>query len=161
MQRFAFRLQKVLDFQSQLRDIESRKLQALVGERTAVEQRILSLDEWVRREEDLMHNRKSLSGADLKQFAQFGQSARDRRGSLLQERAGLEARISAQRERVLLLDRKVEMMLRMKEARREEWVREASIEEERTATELFLAGRARSQAQPLRSKQAGTPAETD
>jgi hypothetical protein len=155
LQKFAFRLQRVLDYQSQVRDIESHKLQVMAAALTSLENRIASLEQWIRSETIAIQSRKTLHGADLAQHSQFEQLARDEKRRLIRQRAEVERQNAAQREKVLRLDQKVELMQRLKNMQWEEWTLAANVEQEQIATELFLARRVRSQSQVARGGNAG------
>jgi flagellar export protein FliJ len=140
MQRFVFPLEKLLSLRCSQLSLEEAGLQGLYGERAAIEAACRDLQHSDRAAARDVLAGEGVSGAELNGLAQYHQHVRQRLAGLDARRKDCAARITAQRQRVLELDRARKLLERLKERKLEEWQYETNREIEGTAGELFLAG---------------------
>lgn len=138
MKKFAFRLERLLQWRTLEREQEEGRLQALFSEleqldaaRRALEGNLESAEESVLRPDVLTEERQALDG-----YRRFVASERRR---LLGLRAKLETRIEKQRIVLVEAERKVEALSRMRDDKKAEWRAELDKEQENMVSELVVA----------------------
>ncbi|MDR3719735.1 MAG: hypothetical protein P4K98_13110 [Bryobacteraceae bacterium] len=138
MKKFAFRLERLLQWRTLEREQAEGRLQALFSEleqldaaRRALEESLESAEESVLRPDVLTEERHALDG-----YRRFIASEKQR---LLGLRAELETRIEKQRLVLVEAERKVEALSRMRDDKKAEWRVELDKEQEELVSELVVA----------------------
>jgi flagellar export protein FliJ len=139
MRTFCFRLQSVLQWRVLQLELEESRLQALFDERREIDGK---LDEWrrarVEAEREVL-GLASVEGDTLRALEQHRARVVRETERLGRRRADCEARIEAQRERVLKAERDLRLLERLRDRRLAEWRVTSDREQEALATESFLA----------------------
>jgi flagellar export protein FliJ len=138
VKKFAFRLERLLQWRTLEREQEEGRLQALFSEleqldaaRRALERNAESAEESVLRPDVLTEERQALDG-----YRRFVTNERKR---LLGLRGELETRIEKQRLVLVEAERKVEALSRMRDDKKAEWRVELDKEQEDLVSELVVA----------------------
>jgi flagellar export protein FliJ len=138
VKKFAFRLERLLQWRTLEREREEGRLHALLAEleqldgaHRALERNAESAEESVLRPDVLTEERQALDG-----FRRFVASERRR---LLGLRAELETRIEKQRLVLVEAERKVEALSRMRDDKKAEWHVDLDKEQEELVSELVVA----------------------
>jgi|YNPBryunderm2012_1023409.scaffolds.fasta_scaffold01808_3 flagellar FliJ protein len=139
MKRFVFGLESVLRWRRSLFEQQQSRLRALVAERDAIRLRLRELEEWRRRAERAVVDAPAVTGGELAALESYRRRLHAERARKQQELADCEARIEAQRQRVVEARRRVRLLERLKERRYAEWEAEALRELETLAAESYLA----------------------
>jgi hypothetical protein len=139
MKKFAFPLQKAADWYRQTLSSEKAALGRIVGEIRDLDHLSESLDRRQREEQDQVQQTGVCLGRDLQSLAGYVGLIRNEMARLRPVRQRLESRAVEQRRRVLSCHRRVRLFEELEHRRREEWLREASKEEESLAAEMYLS----------------------
>jgi flagellar export protein FliJ len=138
VKKFAFRLERLLQWRTLEREQEEGRLQALFSEleqldaaRRALEGNLESAEESVLRPDVFTEERQALDG-----YRRFVTNERKR---LLGLRGELETRIEKQRLVLVEAERKVEALSRMRDDKKAEWRAELDKEQENMVSELVVA----------------------
>lgn len=138
MKKFAFRLERLLQWRTVEREQQEARLQALFSEleqldaaRRALERNAESAEESVLRPDVLTEERQALDG-----YRRFISSERQR---LLGLRAELGTRIEKQMLVLVEAERKVEALSQMRDDKKAEWRIERDKEQEDLVSELVVA----------------------
>lgn len=138
MKKFAFRLDRLLQWRTVEKEQEEGRLQALFSQleqldaaRRALEQNAELAENSVLRPDVLTEERQALDG-----YRRFIAIERQR---LLGLRAELETRIEKQRLVLVEAERKVEALNRMRDDKKAEWRAQADKEQEDLVAELVVA----------------------
>ena len=141
MKRFHFELRRVLDWRRQQLELEQIKLEPMVAELHLRDSRIGQCEAERRELRRPVACSASAEAQDLASAERYwlylgGQSKR-----LAAELAACQERIVQQRARILEARRRLRLLERLEQRRREEWQAGADREQEALAAELFLARR--------------------
>lgn len=139
MKRFVFRLESVLRWRRSLFEQEQNRLHALVAERDAILLRLKELEELRQRAEQALLEAPAVTGSELAALEAYRRRLNLERARKQQELTDCEARIEAQRQRVLEAQRRVRLLERLRERRFSEWEAELNRELEALAAESYLA----------------------
>lgn len=139
MKRFVFRLESVLRWRRSLFEQEQNRLHALVAERDAILLRLKELEELRQRAEQALLEAPAVTGSELTALEAYRRRLNLERARKQQELTDCEARIEAQRQRVLEAQRRVRLLERLRERRFSEWEAELNRELEALAAESYLA----------------------
>jgi flagellar export protein FliJ len=138
LKRFAFRLERLLQWRTVEQEREERRLQALFSEaerleaeRIALETRGRLAEESVLRPDVLIEERQALGD-----YRRFLSSERQR---LMRLRTELQSRIEAQRLLLVEAERKVEALTHMRDAKLAEWRSQTDKEQGDFVDELVVA----------------------
>ena len=141
--RFAFPLQKALDWYRQSLAVEKASLQRIISEIHTLDRLKESLERRQRTEYEQLHAGGAIVGKDLRGMANYSALIRTDLARLAAERMRQEAALVEQRRKVGIQHRRVRVLEELELRRKAEWVRSVSVEEDALASELFLAGIAR------------------
>jgi hypothetical protein len=141
--RFAFPLQKALDWYRQSLAVEKASLQRIINEIRTLDRLKESLERRQRSEYEQLHNGGLLLGKDLRGLANYSSLIRTDLARLAAERMRQEGALIEQRKRVGLQHRRVRVLEELEIRRKAEWAHGISVEEDSLASELFLASIAR------------------
>jgi len=141
--RFAFPLQKALDWYRQSLTVEKASLQRIINEIRTLDRLKDSLERRERSEHEQLHASGSLLGKDLRGLASYSALIRADMARLAAERMRQEAALVEQRRRVGLQHRRVRVLEELEQRRKAEWAHGVSVEEDSLASDLFLASIAR------------------
>jgi flagellar FliJ protein len=139
VKRFVFRLESVLRWRRSLFEQEQNRLRALVAERDAILLRLKELEELRQRAEQALLEAPAVTGSELAALEAYRRRLNLERARKQQELTDCEARIEAQRQRVLEAQRRVRLLERLRERRFSEWEAELNRELEALAAESYLA----------------------
>lgn len=139
MKRFRFSLETVLRWRRSRLEQEQSRLQSLLAERAAIQERIRRCETERREAEQLVLGAALIQPQELAALDTFCRWLTQERDRLEQAAADCESRIAAQREVVLEAQRKVRLIEKLKERRLAEWEAEAVRELEALAAETYLA----------------------
>jgi flagellar export protein FliJ len=139
VKRFVFRLESVLRWRRSLFEQEQNRLHALVAERDAILLRLKELEELRQRAEQALLEAPAVTGSELTALEAYRRRLNLERARKQQELTDCEARIEAQRQRVLEAQRRVRLLERLRERRFSEWEAELNRELEALAAESYLA----------------------
>ena len=141
--RFAFPLQKALDWYRQSFTVEQASLQRIINDIRTLDRLKDSLERRERSEHEQLHASGSLLGKDLRGLASYSALIRADMARLAAERMRQEAALVEQRRRVGLQHRRVRVLEELEQRRKAEWAHGVSAEEDSLASDLFLASIAR------------------
>jgi hypothetical protein len=141
--RFAFPLQKALDWYRQSLAVEKASLQRIINEIRTLDRLKDSLERRERAEHEQLHATGFLLGKDLRGLASYSALIRADLARLAAERMRQEGALVEQRRRVGLQHRRVRVLEELEQRRKAEWAHGVSVEEDSLASDLFLASIAR------------------
>ncbi len=137
MKKFAFRLERLLQWRVIEKEHEEGRLQALFGElerldaaRATLERNAEAAEKSVVRPDVLTEELLALSG--------YRRFTADQKLKLLRLRADLETRIDAQRRLLVEAERKVEALTQMRDEKKATWRGQADKEQEELVSELVI-----------------------
>ena len=139
MQRFRFRLQRVLQWQERvcrLAEEQLRERQSAVAETEAKQARLAAESEAIERE---FASQTSLALRDLRALATYRTGSTTRRRALAQERETRLTALSEQRGILLAERRKLHVIEKLRDRALEEHTREADREIEQMSYESYLS----------------------
>jgi flagellar export protein FliJ len=138
MQRFRFRLASVLKWRTLQLEIEQSKLETLFAERNRCQAELARLEE-CRSEADGILTGASIDGQQLAALDNHRTALKRAGAKTRSSQADCERRIAVQRGAVAEAERRMRLLERLQERRREEWDLKAARELETLASETFLA----------------------
>lgn len=137
MKKFAFRLERLLQWRVIEKEREEGRLQALFAElerldaaRATLERNAEAAEKSVVRPDVLTEELLALSG--------YRRFTADQKLKLLRLRADLETRIDAQRRLLVEAERKVEALTQMRDEKKATWRGQADKEQEELVSELVI-----------------------
>ena len=139
MQRFRFRLQRVLHWQERVCRLEEEKLRQCLWDVAESEGK---LERWADQRVAIEHEfstQSRLSAPDLQALAAFRRSAITERQALEKEREARMAALAVQREHLLGERRKLHVIEKLRDRALEEYNRAADKEAEALSQESYLA----------------------
>jgi hypothetical protein len=139
MKKFAFPLERVMDFRRMQARLEEVKLEGLYAELRATDAREAALIAQKTQSENTLRTEKSVTGFDLELFATFREAMTIEQNRLQQARAACRKRIDAQLAVVVVKRRDVKLLEKLKEQRFEKWEKEMFKEIDQQAEEAYLA----------------------
>ena len=138
MKKFAFRLERLLQWRIVEQEREEGKLQLLFAEQERLDEMTRCLErnadaaeQSVLRPDVLIEERQALGG-----YRRFVAGEKQK---LLRLRADLETRIEGQRRLLVEAERKVEALTQMRDDKRAEWRGQVDKEQEELVSELVIA----------------------
>ncbi len=143
MKKFAFPLQRVLDWRTLQVRSEEEKLANLQQHAEALALRENALTAAELNSEIELLKRPSIEGADLQALSLFQTRVHQERANLQKKRQQVEVQVVEQRKRLLKARRDVRVIEKLKDNRLREWTYLSDRETENTAAESFLAKWAR------------------
>jgi flagellar export protein FliJ len=139
MKKFAFPLDRVLDFRRMQSRVEEIKLESLYAELRATDTREAALIAQKAQSEKALRTEKSVSGFDLELFATFREAMAIEHNRLQQARADCGKRIDVQLAVLVVKRREVKLLEKLKAQRFEKWENEMFKEIDQQAEEAYLA----------------------
>jgi hypothetical protein len=141
--RFAFPLQKALDWYRQSLAAEEALLQRIVNDIRGLDRLKESLERCRHSEQAELQRTDHILGKDLRGLANYSALIRADLQHLAAERSRKQASLVEQRRRVSVHHRRVQVLEELEQRRKAEWVRGASLEEDSLATDMFLGAMSR------------------
>jgi len=139
MKRFDFPLERVRRWRREQLNLEELKLQQILGERQALARSKQQVrDERDHAERELLAH-KSLEPTELQSLDSFRLYIRGRVRDIEARERECEARVAAQRRRLIETRQQFELLDRLRQKALAEWRTAADKEQETMAAELFLA----------------------
>lgn len=139
MRKFEFRLSRVLEFRQQELDLEQSRLYALLSQQKSLEEEEALLKNQLAEARDEAFGNPQLSGSSLQTLAQFQRYVVDRCGRLETQKAELAVRVRGQQARIVEAERRVNLLLKLKDRKQDAWTIEQEKELESLAADSFLA----------------------
>jgi flagellar export protein FliJ len=139
MQRFHFRLERVLNWQGRVCRIEEEKLRQAAAEVAETDEKLAQLAAQRAGIEQEFCTQALLAPPDLRALAEYRKKAVGDRQTLEQERRTREAAVGVQREKVLAERRKLEVIEKLRERALQEYILEADREMEALSHESYVA----------------------
>ena len=139
MKRFRFRLERVLEWQEQQRQIQENLLKVLLRELEQADAAIAQVRTARTAADQQLLASKVFAPGDLVALAEYRQRAARQETSLRRARQESEQRLIKQRSLWQEAERKCRMLERLKERRRQEHEFEVDRELEAFASEMYLA----------------------
>lgn len=139
MKRFEFRLNRVLEYRQEEAGLEQTRLGSLVSQEKSLEEEKAFLRNQLVEARDEAIADSQLSGSTLETLAQFNRHVNDRSAQLDRDKAELQSRIREQRLRVLEAERRVNLLLKLKEGKHKAWTLEQDRELEALAADSHMA----------------------
>jgi flagellar export protein FliJ len=139
MKQFEFRLSRVLDFRREQANVERARLQNFLAQVQKINDEIESLAIQVSDARDQIGQSVSVLGEDLSVFSDFERHTRDRIASLDQVRQQAQLQVTTQQSVVLEAERKVKLLLKLRQRKLSEWTFEEQKELETLAAESYLS----------------------
>lgn len=143
MKRFAFRLERILEWRRSRMEAEQRALERLLAERARLEAQQAFLEsalEAARRSvREASAAGQTVEAQALVALENFSRAVRREQSRLLARRAELERNISAQRERLISARRDFRLLEKLRARELAAWERDYAREVEALASELHLA----------------------
>ena len=139
MKRFAFSLERAMDWRRAQARLEQSKLERLFAELAAIDARRKALREEAAESERRLCSGPEASGFELAALDTFRRYAFLEQSRLMQRRADCEKRIAAQMQTIAAKRRDVRLLELARERRYHRWQAEAEREIDRQAEEIYLA----------------------
>jgi hypothetical protein len=153
--RFEFRLQRALEWYRQNLAAEKATLQRIIAEIHELDRTMESLECHRLREQTGFQQGGVFLGRDLTGLTLYLASIRDELLRLKASRIRTQAGMVEQRRKVTASHRRVRLLEELEARRKTDWLREASVEEDAKASELFLAATIRKSAMDSGSQTGG------
>jgi hypothetical protein len=141
--RFAFPLQKALDWYRQSLAAEQALLQRIISEIHGLDRLKESLERRRHSEHEELQRADHILGKDLRGLANYSALIRVDLERLAAERTRKQASLVEQRRRVSVHHRRVQVLEELEQRRKAEWVRGVNLEEDSLAADVFLASMSR------------------
>jgi hypothetical protein len=141
--RFAFPLQKALDWYRQSLAVEQASLERIIGEVHGLDRLKESLERRQHSEHEELQRANLILGKDLRGLANYSALIRADLARLAAEKSRKEASLVEQRRRVGVHHRRVRVLEELEQRRKADWVRGVSVEEDSLASDVFLASMSR------------------
>ena len=141
--RFAFPLQKALDWYRQSLAAEQASLERIIGEVHGLDRLKESLERRQHSEHEELQRANLILGKDLRGLANYSALIRADLARLAAEKSRKEASLVEQRRRVGVHHRRVRVLEELEQRRKADWVRGVSVEEDSLASDVFLASMSR------------------
>ena len=139
MQRFQFRLARVLSWQERVCRLEEEKLRQAADQVAETDEKLAQLAAARASIEQEFSSQALLAPPDLRALAEFRKKVVGDRQSLEQERQTRMAAVEAQRGKVLAERRKLEVIEKLRERALQEYTRAADREMEALSHESYVA----------------------
>ncbi len=138
MKRFRFPLERVLDLRRQQQDLELGRLEALAGQRAALERQAGELEELSRICRAACAATTSIEALDLRRTYDYARALEQARLQALGHAAAVEGRRREQMVRLMEARRRVRLLETLRDGLRKRHQQRADREAEAVATDLFL-----------------------
>jgi flagellar export protein FliJ len=139
MKKFAFPLERVMDFRRMQARLEEIKIEALYAELRAIDTREVALIAQKAQSEKALRTEKSVTGFDLELFATFREAMTEELKRMDKARVDCRKRIDAQLAVLTAKRREVRLLEKLKDQRFEKWEREMFKEIDQQAEEAYLS----------------------
>jgi flagellar biosynthesis chaperone FliJ len=139
MKKFAFPLERVMDFRRMQARLEEIKIEALYAELRAIDTREVALIAQKAQSEKALRTEKSVTGFDLELFATFREAMTEELKRMDKARIDCRKRIDAQLALLTVKRREVRLLEKLKDQRFEKWEKEMFKEIDQQAEEAYLA----------------------
>ncbi len=139
MKKFEFRLSRVLEYRQEEAGLERTRLGSLQSQEKGLEDERRSLEGQLVEAREVTIGDSALCGSTLQTLAQFKRYVSERTAQLQREKASLQLKIREQRLRVLETDRRVNLLLKLKDRKQQAWTREEGRELEALAADSYMA----------------------
>lgn len=138
MKKFEFRLDSVLRWRDTQLQLERAKLQGLLADETRLKAGLETIA--TERRAAIEHiSRNQVDSLDLRSLSSYMVGAEARTNMLRDQIRKRSAAVQQQRERVVLAERNVKLLVKLKEKRHMEWHADFNREIEAAAAESWLA----------------------
>jgi len=137
VKKFEFRLAAVLRLRETQLEIEKNKLQRLFHERRKLENTISTLGQERTAAEVWLQNMESASSADLRALSAFLLGSKSREAGLQHSLQGCNEDIAEQRQRTLLAERNLKLLVNLRTRQKAGWQNEFDKELESIAQEAW------------------------
>ena len=139
MKKFAFPLERVMDFRCMQARLEEIKIEALYAELRAIDTREVALIAQKAQSEKALRTEKSVTGFDLELFATFREAMTEELRRMDKARVDCRKRIDAQLAVLTAKRREVRLLEKLKDQRFEKWEKEMFKEIDQQAEEAYLS----------------------
>jgi flagellar biosynthesis chaperone FliJ len=139
MKKFAFPLERVMDFRRMQARLEEIKIEALYAELRAIDTREVALITQKAQSEKALRTEKSVTGFDLELFATFREAMTEELRRMDKARVDCRKRIDAQLAVLTVKRREVRLLEKLKDQRFEKWEKEMFKEIDQQAEEAYLS----------------------
>jgi flagellar export protein FliJ len=139
MKKFAFPLERVMDFRRMQARLEEIKIEALYAELRAIDTREVALITQKAQSEKALRTEKSVTGFDLELFATFREAMTEELRRMDKARVDCRKRIDAQLAVLTAKRREVRLLEKLKDQRFEKWEKEMFKEIDQQAEEAYLS----------------------
>ena len=140
MKKFQFRLESALRVRQVQLKAEQGELSRLLAEEQRLQNSLHSIGNERREAIAYIQTTDSVTNTDLRALSGFLLGADNRVAGIRDAIQKNKARIQQQRQRVLAADRKLRLLVKLREKKHGEWVRETDRQLEASAQESWLAG---------------------
>ena len=142
MKRFEFRLSRVLDFRREQAELERSRLQGLLAQVQRIDDEKESLQNQSAEARYQITESASVSGEELCALSGFERHIRNRTALLDQVRQETQLHVRRQQAIVIEAERKVTLLLKLRQRKLTSWTLEEQKELEALAAESYLSRRA-------------------
>jgi flagellar export protein FliJ len=139
MKRFEFRLSRVLDLRRQQADVEQSRLQSLLVQVRRIDDEKKSLESQATDAREQVSRSTSVLGEELSALCGFERHIRNRTAQLDQERNETQLRVQQQQTIVMEAERKVSLLLKLRQRKLTDWTCLEQKELETLAAESYLS----------------------
>lgn len=139
MKRFEFRLGRVLDFRREQAELERSRLESLLAQVLRIDQETNSLQSEAADARDQVARSASVSGEELSALSAFERHIRNRTTLLDQVRQETQLQVRRQQAIVVEAERKVKLLLKLRQRKLTSWTLEEQKELEVLAAESYLS----------------------
>ncbi|MGA7413908.1 MAG: hypothetical protein WBW33_25755 [Bryobacteraceae bacterium] len=139
MKRFEFRLSRVLDFRREQAELEQSRLQGLLAQVQRIDDEKDSLQSQATDARDQITRSASVSGEELSALSGFERHIRNRTALLDQERHETQLQVRRQQAIVVESERKVTLLLKLRQRKLSSWTLEEQKELEALSAESYLS----------------------
>jgi len=139
MKRFEFRLSRVLDFRREQADLERSRLQGLLAQVRRIEDEKESLQTQATEARNQVRRCACVPGEELSALSAFERHIRNQTARLDQLRYESQLRVRRQQSTVIEAERKVTLLLKLRQRKLTSWTLEEQKELEMLAAESHLS----------------------
>jgi flagellar export protein FliJ len=139
MKKFAFPLDRVMDFRRTEARLEEAKLENLYAGLRAIDAREVVLIRQRVESEKALKSARSVTGSDLESFSRYGAAMKEEQKRMDKTRAECRKRIDALLAVLTAKRREVKLLEKLKEQKFETWEKEMFKELDEQAEEAYLS----------------------
>ncbi len=139
MKRFEFRLSRVLDFRREQAELERSRLQSLLAQVRRIDDEKESFESQAADARDQITRSASVSGEEFSALSGFERHIRNRVAILDLERRETQLKVRRQQTIVIETERKVTLLLKLRQRKLTSWTSEEQMELETLAAESYFS----------------------